>query len=237
MLSRLTLDNLASSRPENGSFATSKEAASSEMRTVKKREDRTPIAVIFLSLAAVFGYLGLATVMTLRKRRTVAQDAELPPEPVVKVSELPEALFAKRQDLLHLFENLISDGAGEPATVELVMSSRLSIAHPQTLVEDLRRRMKAERLRHFLICDTQGKLLGMVSDRDLAKSGETAERIMSKSPLTVGPQTPLITAVTILINRRFSSLPVVVDGNLVGILTTTDILLAMQATVMLLQRK
>ncbi len=167
----------------------------------------------------------------------MALDDELPPEPATKISELPEALFAKRQDLLHLFENSLLDNSETPATVDLVMSNRLSIVQPQAPAEELRRRMKKERLRHLLVCDRPGKLLGVVSDRDLAKPGETAERIMTKSPVTVVPKTPLISAVTILINRRFSSLPVVEEGRPVGILTTTDILLAMQAMVMLLQRK
>ncbi|MCE9529152.1 MAG: CBS domain-containing protein [Planctomycetales bacterium] len=201
------------------------------------RSDGTPIATFLLSLTAAVGLLAVGLVMAVRKRkRPYPAHEETPPEPVTKISELPEALFAKRQDLLHIFEQTLPKSADASATVDMVMSPRLSSVEPKTPIKDVRQIMKKERLRHLLVCDNQGKLLGVVSDRDLAKTGETAEQIMSKSPIAVGPQTPLISAVTILINRRFSSLPVVEEGRPVGILTTTDILLAMQAMVMLLQR-
>ena len=236
-LSQLTLENMGSS---NAAIAESTAAQQGRTMGVDRlreiREEETPIAAIVLSLAAVAGYVGFVGVMAVRKRRSKPAD-DKPVVPAGKVSELPEALFAKRQDLLHLFENLISNSSSEPATVDLVMSNRLSLCQAQASVKELRSRMKEERLRHLLVCDRQEKLLGVVSDRDLAKQGETAADVMSKAPITVGTKTPLITAVTILINRRFSSLPVVEEGKPVGILTTTDILLAMQATVMLLQRK
>ena len=235
---RLALEGLAgSSTSDTGLPTAGNEPQAFRSRVSDHRDEDTPIAAILLSLGAALGFLGIAAVLALRKRRTVALEDELPPEPATKISELPEALFAKRQDLLHLFENLIAETSGTLPTVGLVMSSRLSIVQPRTLVGELRRQMKEERLRHLLVCDRQGKLLGVVSDRDLAKPGETAERIMSQSPVSVSPETPLLSAVTMLINRRFSSLPVVEEEKPVGILTTTDILLAMQATVMLLQRK
>jgi CBS domain-containing protein len=239
LFARLSLRNLASSTNGEGSTNSLGGASVSSARTAASEAEDRSVAAMYLSLGAVLGLLGFGAVLAVRKRKKVVPPSEeLPPEqPTIKASELPEALFVKRQDLLHVFENSLYELSGEAAAVDLVMSCRLSQAEPKTAVDDLRKRMKTERLRHVLICDAQGKLLGMVSDRDLAKPGERAEQIMTKSPITVGSKMPLITAVTILINRRFSSLPVVDDGKLVGILTTTDILLAMQATLMLLHRK
>lgn len=237
LFARLALEDLGSTSTDDRSRSPGGTELSSA-RTAAKEAEETSVAAMYLSLGAVLGLLGFAAVLTVRKKKKVVPIDELPPEqPTIKVSELPEALFVKRQDLLHVFENSLYELSGEATTVDMVMSSRLSQAEPKTSVDDLRKRMKTERLRHVLICDAQGKLLGMVSDRDLAKAGERAEQIMTKSPISVGSKMPLITAVTILINRRFSSLPVVDEGTLVGILTTTDILLAMQATLMLLHRK
>lgn len=236
VFARLTVEGLPSSTAIS-SAASGANNDSKVSPAIDQEAGDAPIAGVFLAFGAAVVFLGVGVVLATRKRRKVMPHEELPPEPLAKVSELPEALFVKRQDLLHLFEKTIADGSGNTPTVELVMSDRLSFALPQTPVDELRLRMKEERLRHLLVCDRQGKLIGMVSDRDLAKAGATAAEIMTKSPLTVGVKTPLISAVTILINRRFSALPVAEDGKPIGILTTTDILLAMQASVMLLQRK
>lgn len=202
------------------------------------RDDDTPVVAIFLSFSAAMGFLSIGLLVALRSRRRLHTAPPEPhPEPATILSELPEALFSKRQGLLHLFEQIQPHLSETPATVDLVMSPRLTKAEPDAKSEDLRQVMKEERLRHLLICDRQGKLLGVISDRDLAKPGKTAEEIMTPAPVTVSPKTPLITAVTMLVNRRFSSLPVVEEGIPVGILTTTDILLAMQALVMLVHKK
>jgi CBS domain-containing protein len=236
VFARLTVDGLPSSTaisstslgPDNGPRI---------FRAIDQEADDIPITGVFLAFGAAVVFLGVGGVLAIRKRRRVILDDQPPTETVVKVSELPEALFDKRQDLLHLFEKTIAHGSGSTPSVELVMSNRLSFALPKTPVDELRLRMKKERLRHLLVCDGQGKLVGMVSDRDLVRPGTTAAEIMTKSPLTVAGKTPLISAVTILINRRFSALPVAEDGKPIGIITTTDIMLAMQASVMLLQKK
>ncbi len=47
---------------------------------------------------------------------------------------------------------------------------------------------------------------------------------MTKNPLTIGPDTPLRTAITLLRDRRIRHLPVVDDvGRIVGILTDRDL--------------
>lgn len=239
--SRLSLESLAGNSlnvsADGGSRVESK-ADFSDATARNNRDDDTPVVAIFLSFSAAIGFLSIGLLVALRSRKRVLKALpESLPEPTTKISELPEALFAKRQGLLHLFEQIQPHLSESPATVDLVMSPRLTKAEPDVKAEDLRQVMKEERLRHLLICDRQGKLLGVISDRDLAKPGKVAEQIMTPAPVTVSPKTPLITAVTMLVNRRFSSLPVVEEGIPVGILTTTDILLAMQALVMLVQNK
>ena len=99
------------------------------------------------------------------------------------------------------------------------------------------------KIRHIPIVDN-GKLVGIVTDRDIKRAmpslltgtdRETHERvmkatkvsqIMTKSPLTTSPDTPLKDAVRVLCERKFGALPVVQGGEVVGILTETDLLRA-----------
>src|SRR3990172_1320230 len=88
------------------------------------------------------------------------------------------------------------------------------------------------------------RLVGIVTDRDLREAWASdantlstqelhylLERIpvrdvMSAPVVTVAPETPLENAITILQEKKIGGLPVLSDGQLVGILTETDVLRA-----------
>ena|SRR5579871_6739158 len=74
-----------------------------------------------------------------------------------------------------------------------------------------------------------GKLVGIVTDRDLRRHTgylpQTEARMaMSEQVTTVTPATPIEEAARILRERKIGALPVVEEGALVGIITTTDLL-------------
>jgi acetoin utilization protein AcuB len=74
-----------------------------------------------------------------------------------------------------------------------------------------------------------GKLVGMVTERDLrlfaGKLADTeASDVMMAAPPSVTPDTPLHKAAQLLREHKLESLPVVEDTRLVGIITTTDVL-------------
>jgi acetoin utilization protein AcuB len=52
----------------------------------------------------------------------------------------------------------------------------------------------------------------------------TISRIMIQNPLTVAPDTPLLTAAETLLTTKYGALPVVEDGKVVGILTDNDLI-------------
>jgi acetoin utilization protein AcuB len=105
-------------------------------------------------------------------------------------------------------------------------------------------RMMRRRVRHLAVLDRQGRLCGVVTDRDLRHhlfdprvltqvgtvSVETllkavpVAHLMSAPAVTVEADEPLESATRLMLERKIGSLPVVERGRLVGILTETDVL-------------
>jgi acetoin utilization protein AcuB len=84
---------------------------------------------------------------------------------------------------------------------------------------------------HRLPVVQEGKLVGILTDRDLREHRGHLEHIkvngvMSEKPVTVSPGATLEEAAQIMLERQFGGLPVVEDGRLVGIITASDILTA-----------
>ena len=107
-----------------------------------------------------------------------------------------------------------------------------------TLANDI---MQLGRIRHLPVLDDEAdQLVGIVSQRDLFRGalaralgyGQHAQRkvleallvkeVMSTDVLTTTPDTPLVEAARVLMERKIGCLPVVQDGHLVGIVTEAD---------------
>lgn len=130
---------------------------------------------------------------------------------------------------------------GDKRTVREIM-----IASPVTLKPNDSLKLASElislaRLRHIPIVDN-GKLLGVVSERDLmARAAERIfnpksrsrsallnvvmlKEVMQRRVITVEPETSIQEAAHLMAERKIGCLPVLNDGNLVGLVTTTDML-------------
>ena len=79
----------------------------------------------------------------------------------------------------------------------------------------------------------QGKLVGLVTQRDLLRSGASgggptarailARDIMTRDVTTVGPETSLAHAAHLMLRHKYGCLPVCApDGTLLGIVTESD---------------
>lgn len=86
---------------------------------------------------------------------------------------------------------------------------------------------------HIPVVRRDGTIVGMVSDRDvlsfLAKHGDVVDApisaVMTAKPRTIQDDAPLSEAVKVMVHYGIHSLVVVdADGQLVGILTTTDLM-------------
>lgn len=122
------------------------------------------------------------------------------------------------------------DGAHLDSTVERHMTRSVrAIDHRATLGEALRT-MREMNVRHLPVVQA-GHLVGVVSDRDLRRElgrGRHPDypltEVMTAAPATASPTTRLSEAIGSMIDKHISSLPVLRDEELVGILTALDVL-------------
>lgn len=123
-----------------------------------------------------------------------------------------------------------------------IMSTNLILVDQNDSLEHARKIFESNKIRHILV--TSGKkLVGILSNHDLLRVsfGDTygddqkdmddaivnmltIKDVMRHEPITIESQSTIEDAIFTLLNRRFHSLPVVDDGKLVGIVTTTDFL-------------
>ena len=112
-----------------------------------------------------------------------------------------------------------------------VMTRGLVTIAPDTSCDEARTLMDVHGIRHLPVV-AGGRLVGMVSDRDLRSAASVgprleAVRIMTLDPVTVTTETRVEHAARLMLAARFGSLPVVDGGALAGIVTYTDLLRAL----------
>jgi acetoin utilization protein AcuB len=97
---------------------------------------------------------------------------------------------------------------------------------PSTPVREARGLLHRYGIRHLPVVD---RVVGVVSDRDVRGDrrvdAEVAET-MSSPPHVIHVDDPIEAAARAMLSRHISALPVLEDDRLVGIITTTDCLLA-----------
>ena len=99
---------------------------------------------------------------------------------------------------------------------------------PEEHLATVQKKMKEGGFRRTPVVEN-GLLVGIVTDRDIRQHLGFLERTkvnvaMSEKLVTVAPQTTLEEAALLLLKHKIGGLPVVDDGQLVGIITTSDIL-------------
>ncbi len=126
----------------------------------------------------------------------------------------------------------------ERTRVEHFMTTDLFTVHGDELVDLVACLMDWQRIRHVLVEDEQHKLIGIVSHRSLLRylvrtpiadpASESAARevpvreIMVTDVVTVTPETPTYDAMRLMREKGVGALPVLRDGQLVGLITERD---------------
>jgi len=123
---------------------------------------------------------------------------------------------------------------------EIMMGSPVTLKSDDTLdlANDV---ISLGRIRHIPIVES-GKLVGVLSERDLIGTAASEifglkqrtksallkttliKSVMKKRVITVEPDTAIKDAAHLMAERKIGCLPVVSEGTLVGLVTTTDVL-------------
>lgn len=118
--------------------------------------------------------------------------------------------------------------------VEDIMTKDVLSVHPQTSVYDAAKILVDNGVSGLPVLDTQGKLVGIVSEKDLivildflgthqAKDARISE-CMTKDIVVCAPDMKTEDAARLLVQRNIKRMPVVADDKLVGVVSRRDIL-------------
>ena len=135
------------------------------------------------------------------------------------------------------------------ATVKDVMTTHVVAVRKNASFKDMAARLREHRVSAFPVLDEDNKVVGVVSEADLltkealefavpgkvssmlhhreqAKAAAiVAEDLMTKPPVTIGPNEFVTHAARLMYTRKVKRLPVVdADGRLIGIVSRADVL-------------
>jgi acetoin utilization protein AcuB len=121
------------------------------------------------------------------------------------------------------------------------MSSPVITIHPEMSMPDALNLMRQEHIRRLPVVDKRGRLVGIVSDKDLLNASPSdatslsiyevnyilsklkVNEIMTKDVTTVTEDTPIEIAARIMADNKIGGLPVIRNQEVVGIITETDL--------------
>lgn len=121
------------------------------------------------------------------------------------------------------------------------MSRHPMTVTPKTPVDVALKRMREAKVRRFPVVDEEGKLVGIVSDKDLLYAAPspatslsiyelhylysriTVDQVMTREVITVDEDNLIEEAARIMVDNKIGGLPVMREGKLVGLITETDI--------------
>jgi acetoin utilization protein AcuB len=121
------------------------------------------------------------------------------------------------------------------------MSTQPVTITARSTINDALRAMRQNQIRRLPVLDQDGQMVGIVAEKDLLYASPSpvtslsiyemhdmlsrlqVTELMSTEVITISPDTPLEEAARIMVDGQIGALPVMDDGELVGIITETDI--------------
>jgi acetoin utilization protein AcuB len=125
-----------------------------------------------------------------------------------------------------------------PPKVSDYMTEILSTVEVGMRLYDALDRMYTDNIRHLPVVDLDGKLVGLISTRDIAAvaalrgidpNEAKVEDAMARAPFSCADHSPLVAVVERMERDRLGSVVVTRDEKPVGIFTTTDALRALRS--------
>jgi CBS domain-containing protein len=123
-------------------------------------------------------------------------------------------------------------------TVEEIMTTDLFTVRKEDILELVADMMDWRQIRYMPVEDKRGQVVGLITSRLLLRhftrknsagsilttENLTVEDIMLKNPITISTTANILDALQIMDEKKIGCLPVIKDGELVGIITETDFL-------------
>lgn len=116
--------------------------------------------------------------------------------------------------------------------IQEIMTTRVIRIHPEATVASAARQLAANNIGAMPVCSNDGRILGMVTDRDLVircmAAGRSPEKtrvreVMTGAVAAVTPDTDAHIAANLMGHKQIRRLPVVRDGVLQGMVSLSDL--------------
>ncbi len=104
--------------------------------------------------------------------------------------------------------------------------------HPEVSIAEAARRLTEKGIGSLVVCEPQGKVVGILSERDIIKGisthgqavfGHPIKSIMTDGIITCAPDDQVKHIMSVMTRQRVRHIPVLVDRNLVGIVSIGDL--------------
>jgi tRNA nucleotidyltransferase (CCA-adding enzyme) len=134
------------------------------------------------------------------------------------------------EEILHQLLDSIKAAIPHPPTARDLMSSPVRTIRPETTISQAQSILFRYGHSGLSVVDTEGKLVGIISRRDIdialhhGFSHAPVKGYMTTKVKTITPETILPQIETLMVTYDIGRLPVLENGELVGIVTRTDVL-------------
>ena len=128
--------------------------------------------------------------------------------------------------------------------IDEIMTKKVISIHENDRFSLVEEKLREFRIRHLPVIDEGGKLVGIVTQRDLYRTqsprhleddtwyydqksldSHILKHVMTKDPVALNPEDAIAKAVVLMVERKYGCLPIVQkDRTLCGIITQLDIL-------------
>lgn len=139
----------------------------------------------------------------------------------------------------HKMESISEECEAKSMNMIDIMTRNVITVHETDNIATVCDIMTHAKTRHVIVVQASGKIQGIISDRDCnlalqspfkdgnpMKFAESIEawQIMASMPHCITAQASVAEAAQLMLEYKISALPIMRDGTLIGIVTTTDLL-------------